>query len=173
MPLIPITSHHLPSLAPPPITPIIIRPTPTRLPPPPVFASPQLVAVLQDRNEQLALKSAALSEADFESVRGEFEQRLAAAERKVYALTKERDALRKGAEKLTESHNIIREREETIKQVGRPVGPAYRDEPWAGARWHRVRRLGRAAAPQPVAAAAAHHRCQRTRGLMHGALQCA
>ena len=43
----------------------------------------QVVAGLQTRNEELAMKSANLSEADFESVRSEFESRLAAAERKV------------------------------------------------------------------------------------------
>lgn len=46
-------------------------------------ATSQVVAGLQERNEELALKSAKLSEADYESIRAEFEQRLAAAERKV------------------------------------------------------------------------------------------
>ncbi|MEW5302012.1 MAG: hypothetical protein WDW36_004826 [Sanguina aurantia] len=57
-----------------------------------------------------------VSENDLEELRSEFEVRLAAGERKVYALSKERDALRKGAEKLAEYGATIREREETIKQ---------------------------------------------------------
>jgi hypothetical protein len=77
----------------------------------------QVVAGLQERNEQLALKSAQLSEADYESIRSEFETRLAAAERKVYALTKERDALRKGAEKLADYGALIKEKDDIIKQV--------------------------------------------------------
>ncbi|MEW5317338.1 MAG: hypothetical protein WDW38_008644 [Sanguina aurantia] len=58
-----------------------------------------------------------VSENDLEELRSEFEVRLAAGERKVYALSKERDALRKGAEKLAEYGATIREREETIKQL--------------------------------------------------------
>ncbi|GIL51684.1 hypothetical protein Vafri_7615 [Volvox africanus] len=77
----------------------------------------QVVAGLQTRNEELALRSAGLSEADFEAVRTEFEQRLAAAERKVYALTKERDALRKGAEKLADYGALVKEKDDIIKQV--------------------------------------------------------
>lgn len=59
-----------------------------------------------------------MSENDLEELRSEFEVRLAASERKVYALSKERDALRKGGEKLSEYGATIREREEHIKQVG-------------------------------------------------------
>ncbi|GLI69265.1 hypothetical protein VaNZ11_013798, partial [Volvox africanus] len=77
----------------------------------------QVVAGLQTRNEELALRTAGLSEADFEAVRSEFEQRLAAAERKVYALTKERDALRKGAEKLADYGALVKEKDDIIKQV--------------------------------------------------------
>ena len=43
----------------------------------------QVVAQLQSKNEELALRTARISEQDFEEVRSEFEQRLAAAERKV------------------------------------------------------------------------------------------
>ncbi|EFJ48636.1 hypothetical protein VOLCADRAFT_90809 [Volvox carteri f. nagariensis] len=77
----------------------------------------QVVSGLQTRNEELALRSAGLSEADFEAVRTEFEQRLAAAERKVYALTKERDALRKGSEKLADYGALVKEKDDIIKQV--------------------------------------------------------
>lgn len=44
---------------------------------------PQVVAQFQEKNEELALKSAKISEQDWEEMRTEFEQRLAAAERKV------------------------------------------------------------------------------------------
>ena len=43
----------------------------------------QVIAQLQVKNEELALRNARISEQDFEEVRTEFEQRLAAAERKV------------------------------------------------------------------------------------------
>ncbi|KAG1674585.1 hypothetical protein FOA52_001834 [Chlamydomonas sp. UWO 241] len=76
-----------------------------------------LVASLTERNEELALRSSKISEQDFEEVRSEFETRLGAAERKVYALTKERDALRKGSEKLADYSATIKERDGVIKQV--------------------------------------------------------
>lgn len=43
----------------------------------------QVIAQLQVKNEELALRTARISEQDFEEVRTEFEQRLATAERKV------------------------------------------------------------------------------------------
>ena len=42
-----------------------------------------MIAQLQVKNEELALRTARISEQDVEEVRTEFEQRLAAAERKV------------------------------------------------------------------------------------------
>jgi len=47
------------------------------------FIPIQVVAQLQVKNEELALRTARISEQDFEEIRSEFEQRLAAAERKV------------------------------------------------------------------------------------------
>lgn len=41
-------------------------------------------------------------------MRVEFEERLSAAERRVYALTKERDALRRGTEKLTSANELLK-----------------------------------------------------------------
>lgn len=62
----------------------------------------------QEKNQQLARRTAKLSEDDFEQLRGEFEERLAAAERKCYALTKERDALRRGTEKLSSANELLK-----------------------------------------------------------------
>ena len=47
----------------------------------------------------------------------EFEARLAASERKVYALTKERDALRRGSEKLSGLDDLLREKDSIITQA--------------------------------------------------------
>lgn len=130
--------------------------------------------MLQDKNEQLAMKAAAVSEEELEAVRAEAAQRVAAAERKVqhlclrmvlqggwpvrpdkqlclalgasstgqakvtyviklclhkqsgdlgvraqqvYALSKERDALRRGSDKLTSATDLLREKDDIIKQV--------------------------------------------------------
>ena len=59
-----------------------------------------------------------------DAVRAECEARLGAAERKVYALTKERDALRRGAERLTGVSDLVREKDEIIKQA-RPQGMRF------------------------------------------------
>ena len=71
----------------------------------------------QARNEELARKAAAISEEDLEAMRAEFEARLGAADRKVYALTKERDALRRGADKLNSANDLIKEKDAIIQQV--------------------------------------------------------
>lgn len=47
----------------------------------------------------------------------EAEARLATAERKVYALTKERDALKRGSDKLSGMDDLVREKDAIIKQV--------------------------------------------------------
>ena len=49
------------------------------------FTTPlvQVVAQMQEKNEELALKSARISEQDLEEMRTEFETRLGTAERKV------------------------------------------------------------------------------------------
>lgn len=62
----------------------------------------------QAKNQELACRTAKLSEADYEELRVEFEERLAAAERRVYALTKERDALRRGTDKLTSANELLK-----------------------------------------------------------------
>ena len=71
----------------------------------------------QAKNEELARKSAAISEEDMEAVRAEFEARLGAADRKVYALTKERDALRRGADRLNSAHDLVKEKDAIIQQA--------------------------------------------------------
>lgn len=72
----------------------------------------------QEKNEELVLRGARVSEVDLEAMRCEFEQRLAASERKVYALTKERDALRRGSEKLSTANDLVKEKDQIISQVG-------------------------------------------------------
>ena len=58
-----------------------------------------------------------MSEADLETARQEFETRLAAADRKVYALSKERDALRRGNEKLGAVQDLLKEKDDMITQA--------------------------------------------------------
>ena len=73
---------------------------------------------MQARNEELARKSAAVSEQDLEAMRAEFHARMEAAERKVYALTKEREALRRGTDKLSSANDLLKEKDAIIQQVG-------------------------------------------------------
>lgn len=58
-----------------------------------------------------------VSEADLDAVRAEFETRLAASDRKVYALSKERDALRRGNEKLATLTDLLKEKDAIISQA--------------------------------------------------------
>lgn len=58
-----------------------------------------------------------VSEADLDAVRTEFETRLAASDRKVYALSKERDALRRGNEKLATLSDLLKEKDAIISQA--------------------------------------------------------
>ncbi len=51
-------------------------------------------------------------------MRAEFEARLGAVDRKVYALTKERDALRRGADKLNSANDLVKEKDAIIQQAG-------------------------------------------------------
>ena len=71
----------------------------------------------QRKNEELAQRVSAVSEADLETARQEFETRLAAADRKVYALSKERDALRRGNEKLGAVQDLLKEKDDMITQA--------------------------------------------------------
>ena len=71
----------------------------------------------QVKNEELVVKAAKVSEEDMAAVQAECERRLGAAERKVYALVKERDALRRGSDKLSSAHDLLKEKDSIIAQV--------------------------------------------------------
>lgn len=73
----------------------------------------------QARNEELARKSAKASEEDIKQLTEEMEARLGASERKVYALTKEREMLRRGNEKLASANDLLKEKDNIIAQVTR------------------------------------------------------
>ena len=55
------------------------------------------------------------------AVQAECERRLGAAERKVYALAKERDALRRASDKLSSAHDLLKEKDSIIAQVLHPT----------------------------------------------------
>lgn len=63
------------------------------------------------------MKAAKVSEEDMAAVQAECGRRLGAAERKVYALVKERDALRRGSDKLSSAHDLLKEKDSIIAQV--------------------------------------------------------
>ncbi|XP_057505132.1 golgin candidate 5-like [Actinidia eriantha] len=69
-----------------------------------------LKAVIED----LRRKS---NEAAIESLREEYHQRVATLERKVYALTKERDTLRREQSKKSDAAALLKEKDEIINQV--------------------------------------------------------
>ncbi|XP_052181341.1 golgin candidate 5 isoform X1 [Diospyros lotus] len=69
-----------------------------------------LKAVIED----LRRKS---SESEIESLREEYHQRVAALERKVYALTRERDTLRREQSKKSDAAALLKEKDEIINQV--------------------------------------------------------
>ncbi|KAL0441518.1 UNVERIFIED_CONTAM: Golgin candidate 5 [Sesamum radiatum] len=79
------------------------------------------IAKLMNENEQLKAVIDDLrkktSEADIESLREEYHQRVAALERKVYALTKERDTLRREHNKKSDAVALLKEKDEIISQV--------------------------------------------------------
>lgn len=74
------------------------------------------VASLAQKNEELVLARAAVSEKDVEDMRMEFETRLAAAERKAAALAKERDELRRSS-KTNNMEGLLRQKDEEIRQI--------------------------------------------------------
>ncbi|KFM25700.1 Golgin candidate 5 [Auxenochlorella protothecoides] len=76
-----------------------------------------VVEQLTQRNEELALKAAAVSQQDVEELERDFSARLAAAERKAYALTKERDMLRRSCEQTTALQDKLKEKDEMIQEV--------------------------------------------------------
>ncbi|KAJ8440021.1 hypothetical protein Cgig2_020509 [Carnegiea gigantea] len=79
------------------------------------------IAKLMTENEQLKSVVDDLrrksSDADIESLREEYHQRVATLERKVYALTKERDTLRREQSKRSDAAALLREKDEIINQV--------------------------------------------------------
>ncbi|XP_020226219.1 golgin candidate 5 [Cajanus cajan] len=79
------------------------------------------IAKMMNENEQLKAviedfkrKS---NEAEVESLREEYHQRVATLERKVYALTKERDTLRREQSKKSDAAALLKEKDEIITQV--------------------------------------------------------
>ncbi|KAG6543726.1 hypothetical protein Mapa_014910 [Marchantia paleacea] len=54
---------------------------------------------------------------ELDALREEYQQRIGAAERKVYALTKERDMLRREQSRKNDSSILLKEKDEIIKQV--------------------------------------------------------
>ncbi|CAK9161500.1 unnamed protein product [Ilex paraguariensis] len=79
------------------------------------------IAKLMNENEQLKAVIEDLkrksNEAEIESLREEYHQRVAALERKVYALTKERDTLRREQSKKSDAAALLKEKDEIINQV--------------------------------------------------------
>ncbi|XP_010417789.1 PREDICTED: golgin candidate 5 [Camelina sativa] len=79
------------------------------------------IAKLMHENEQLKSVSEDLkrksNEAEVESLREEYHQRVATLERKVYALTKERDTLRREHNKKSDAAALLKEKDEIINQV--------------------------------------------------------
>ncbi|CAN6336830.1 unnamed protein product [Urochloa humidicola] len=79
------------------------------------------IARLMNENEQLKstiddLKSKS-SEAEMDALKDEYHQRVATLERKVYALTKERDTLRREQNKKSDAAALLKEKDEIITQV--------------------------------------------------------
>ncbi|XP_020579363.1 golgin candidate 5 isoform X2 [Phalaenopsis equestris] len=70
--------------------------------------------MLKSAVEELKRKSA---EADIDALRDEYHQRVAALERKVYSLTREKDALRREQNKRSDAAALLKEKDEIITQV--------------------------------------------------------
>ncbi|XP_059641956.1 golgin candidate 5 [Cornus florida] len=79
------------------------------------------IAKLMNENEQLKGVTEDLrrksNDAEVESLREEYHQRVSALERKVYALTKERDTLRREHNKKSDAAALLKEKDEIINQV--------------------------------------------------------
>lgn len=79
------------------------------------------IAKLMTENEQLKAAIEDLkrksNEAEIESLREEYHQRVSALERKAYALTKERDTLRREQNKKSSDAALLKEKDEIINQV--------------------------------------------------------
>ncbi|XP_050232419.1 golgin candidate 5 [Mercurialis annua] len=79
------------------------------------------IAKLMNENEQLKgviedLKRKS-TDAEVETLREEYHQRVATLERKVYALTKERDTLRREQSRKSDAAALLKEKDEIINQV--------------------------------------------------------
>ena len=70
---------------------------------------------LEQRVKELSSEPGGAAEA--EAMRAEFQERLAAAERKVYALTKERDVLKREADRQGTASDALKEKEVLVEQV--------------------------------------------------------
>ncbi|XP_059290780.1 golgin candidate 5 isoform X1 [Lycium ferocissimum] len=79
------------------------------------------IAKLMNENEQLKAVTEDLrrksNDAEVESLREEYHQKVSALERKVYALTKERDTLRREQNKKSDAAALLKEKDEIINQV--------------------------------------------------------
>ncbi|CAI9267511.1 unnamed protein product [Lactuca saligna] len=79
------------------------------------------IARLLNENEQLKSiiedQKRKPNEADIESLREEYHQRVSTLERKVYALTKERDTLRREQNKKSDAAALLKEKDEIITQI--------------------------------------------------------
>ncbi|PWA72335.1 golgin candidate 5 [Artemisia annua] len=79
------------------------------------------IAKLMNENEQLKSiiedQKRKPNEADIESLREEYHQRVSTLERKVYALTKERDTLRREQNKKSDAAALLKEKDEIITQI--------------------------------------------------------
>ncbi|XP_040949644.1 golgin candidate 5 isoform X2 [Gossypium hirsutum] len=79
------------------------------------------IAKLMNENEQLKAVIEDLkrksNEAEMESLQEEYHQRVSTLERKAYALTKERDTLRREQNKKSDAAALLKEKDEIIKQV--------------------------------------------------------
>ncbi|XVF86640.1 hypothetical protein PTKIN_Ptkin18bG0058800 [Pterospermum kingtungense] len=79
------------------------------------------IAKLMNENEQLKAVIEDLkrksNEAEVESLREGYHQRVSTLERKVYALTKERDTLRREQSKKSDAAALLKEKDEIINQV--------------------------------------------------------
>ncbi|KAK1436853.1 hypothetical protein QVD17_02637 [Tagetes erecta] len=79
------------------------------------------IAKLMHENEQLKSiiedQRRKSTEADIESLREEYHQRVSTLERKVYALTRERDTLRREQNKKSDAAALLKEKDEIITQI--------------------------------------------------------
>ncbi|XP_024980144.1 golgin candidate 5-like [Cynara cardunculus var. scolymus] len=79
------------------------------------------IAKLMNENEQLKSvledQKRKSNEAEIESLREEYHQRVSTLERKVYALTRERDTLRREQNKKSDAAALLKEKDEIITQV--------------------------------------------------------